>query len=30
VSMKRFCDVSVGQFIVWFVAIAVACGWFGR
>jgi hypothetical protein len=28
--MKRFCNVSGGQLIVWFIAIAVACGWFTR
>jgi hypothetical protein len=28
--MKRFCNISGGQFVIWFIAIAVACGWFGR
>jgi hypothetical protein len=30
VIMKRICDTSGGQWILWFVAIAVANGWFGR
>jgi hypothetical protein len=28
--MKRFKNLYAGQFIVLFIAIAVACGWFGR
>jgi hypothetical protein len=28
--MKRFCIGSINQWILWFVAIAIACGWFGR
>jgi len=28
--MKRICNISGGQFVIWFIAIAVACGWFGH
>jgi len=29
--MKRICNTSSGiQYVIWFIAIATACGWFGR